>query len=426
MLLSLWHEHPLLGNHSGFEKGVRKFKDIFLWPSMDNDIKKAWSNCSQCLLNKTQSPLMAPVSTKTLPIPPHPWHTLSLDHIIIDDNNNALVLIDEFSKFVSLCHTTNLGAITAINALERLFFLIGFPTVIKSDNGPAFISTPFKMFCNNYGIRHYTVSAYNHQGNGIVERFNRIIRETIRLYPKIDIKLILHSAQYAHNFGYTTTQEGKPKEYILHTTDKWLAEPYTNSSLSGRHDLLLYLKSHMNQQQRQVAQTSPKRIPAGTLVFRKDPTAHKNSAQYDGPYEVIEHVHGDSYMIQKLSSKGRRIDTAFKTNARLLKLAPKHYSLPSTVTDTPSTLPTIASETTPTLDIPSTKKRGRPKKVHNKESIPPQKELNIDIKKKRGRPRKLTRKTTNKNKPQPANETVKEIKKRGRPRKTITEEPSNE
>ncbi|CEF60668.1 Reverse transcriptase domain and Integrase,catalytic core domain and Ribonuclease H-like domain and Aspartic peptidase domain-containing protein [Strongyloides ratti] len=427
MLLSLWHEHPLLGNHSGYEKGVRKFKDIFLWPSMDNDIKKIWSTCSKCLKSKTQSPLMAPVSTKTIPIPPHPWHTLSLDHIVIDENNNALVAIDEFSKFVTLIHTTNLGAITAINSLERIFFLIGFPDVIKTDNGPAFISNPFQLFCNTYGIKHYTVSAYNHQGNGIVERFNRIIREAIRLYPKTDIKLLLHSTQYAHNFGYTTTQEGKPKEYILTTTDKWLQEPYINTSLSGRYDLLLYLKSLITSSTKQNPAETPQRIPPGTLVFRRNPTAHKNSEQYEGPYEVIEHIHGDSYIIQKLSFKGRRIESAFKTNARLLKLAPKHFSL-STPNDTPleeTTPPSLQAEVS-TENIKSTKKRGRPKKAYNKESIPPQKEPKTDIKKKRGRPRKLTRKTTNKNKSPSVNETVKEMKKRGRPRKIITEELSNE
>uniref|UniRef100_A0A0N5BQ41 RT_RNaseH_2 domain-containing protein n=1 Tax=Strongyloides papillosus TaxID=174720 RepID=A0A0N5BQ41_STREA len=40
MLLTVWYEHPLLGNHSGFDKGAPKIKDVFLLPNMDTDIKR--------------------------------------------------------------------------------------------------------------------------------------------------------------------------------------------------------------------------------------------------------------------------------------------------------------------------------------------------------------------------------------------------
>uniref|UniRef100_A0AAF5DJT9 Reverse transcriptase RNase H-like domain-containing protein n=1 Tax=Strongyloides stercoralis TaxID=6248 RepID=A0AAF5DJT9_STRER len=46
MTLTLWHEHPLLGNHSGFDKRSRKFKDTFQWLAIDNDIKRIWSSCT--------------------------------------------------------------------------------------------------------------------------------------------------------------------------------------------------------------------------------------------------------------------------------------------------------------------------------------------------------------------------------------------
>ncbi|CEF61571.1 Reverse transcriptase domain and Integrase, catalytic core domain and Ribonuclease H-like domain and AT hook-like family and Aspartic peptidase domain-containing protein [Strongyloides ratti] len=384
ILLTRWHEHPLLGNHNGFDKGSAKFKEIFSWPSMDHDIKKSWSACTQCLHNKHHPTLAASVATKAIPLPPSPWHTLSLDHIVISENHYALVIMDEFSKFVIIRRTVNLGTLAVITILQEIIFLFGCPVILKSDNGPAFISSNFKSFCNTFDISHHQVSAYNHQGNGIVERFNRTIRESIRLYKQSTLDEILWTSQYAHNFGYLTTQNGKPKEFILNTPDRWLDDAYINNQLSGRQDLLLFMKQQLHPKKLPANDKEPNILKKGTIVYKRNPAAHKNDAQYDGPFVILENA-----------------------NARLLKVAPsiiqKQILPPPTETNSD-----ISQEIVPTP--PSHQKRGRPKKPTVTEDSLPLTNPIVKATRKRGRPKKkitTASNTVEKNTPRP----------RGRPKK---------
>lgn len=386
MVLTLWHEHPLLGRHTAFDKGASKFKDIFHWPAIDNDIKRIWSSCNTCLTNKHTGPLQATVHDKCIPIPPHPWHTLSLDHLTISENNYILVIIDEFSKLVSLHHTTNMGTNTTISHLRKLFFLLGFPVTLKTDNGPAFIADNFKHFCKTYNITHYLVSPYNHQRNAIVERFNRTIRESLRIYNDKDIKDIIHFTQYVHNFSYTTNQEGRPKDYILSNPDRFTDEIYTNTKLSGRHDLLKFIKSKItfSESDKDNSKNTHIPLPKDTVVYKQLLSAHKNDAHYSGPYKILEHIHGDTYLISKITQSNRATGPTEKCNARLLKLAPRALQ--------PSTLPSDiiqaytdnAQDDNTTMDISSNiPRRSIPDTITT--------EVNPEIiNRKRGRPRKKT------------------------------------
>uniref|UniRef100_A0A0K0FJP4 Integrase catalytic domain-containing protein n=1 Tax=Strongyloides venezuelensis TaxID=75913 RepID=A0A0K0FJP4_STRVS len=373
-----------------------KFKDTFHWPAIDNDIRRVWSSCQQCIQNKPHGPLQATVNAKSLPIPPHPWHTLSLDHLVVNENSYILVLIDEFSKFVKLHHVSNMGALTTTRELTNTFFLLGFPHTLKTDNGPAFIADTFKSFCKTFNISHYLVSAYNHQGNAIVERFNRAIRESIRIYNEIDILELINSIQYVHNFSYMTNHEGKPKEYILSTIDRYTNENYINIELSGRRSLLEYIKTTLHNSNDKIPSNTFTIIPNDTIVFKKNVSAHKNDTQFLGPYKIVEHLHGDTYMIIKLTKSHRPTGLPERVNARILKLAPKviqEQSQKLANEDSSITVPTdtsisIQPPINSTDNLPK-RGRGRPKKITTTFNI---KENNVSDKplpkRGRGRPRK--------------------------------------
>ena len=64
----------------------------------------------------------------------------------------------------------------------------GVPAAITSDRGPqfcgaiwrAFCATIWRAFCATIGVQHITTSAYHHEGNGMVERLHRHLKDALR------------------------------------------------------------------------------------------------------------------------------------------------------------------------------------------------------------------------------------------------------
>ena len=89
-------------------------------------------------------------------------------------------MIDTFTRWVELKHTT---AATAKNAAEHLFEnfgRFGTPTQIRSDRGSHFVNSVIKEFLPMIGTSHCLTLAYSSQQNAIVERVNKEINRHIR------------------------------------------------------------------------------------------------------------------------------------------------------------------------------------------------------------------------------------------------------
>ena len=60
-----------------------------------------------------------------------------------------------------------------------MFAQFGNPTELVSDNGTQFTSSEFAEYFEVRDIKHRKVSLYYPQANGAVERWNRILKETL-------------------------------------------------------------------------------------------------------------------------------------------------------------------------------------------------------------------------------------------------------
>lgn len=56
--------------------------------------------------------------------------------------------------------------------------------ILRTDNGGEFESGQFQFYCVNEGIVRYYIISYSFFYNGIVERKNRILQETVRVMFK--------------------------------------------------------------------------------------------------------------------------------------------------------------------------------------------------------------------------------------------------
>jgi transposase InsO family protein len=63
-----------------------------------------------------------------------------------------LVTIDYYYRYLELAHMKSTSAFAVIDKLKDVFARWGIPQIVRSDNGPQFVSNEFPKFSKNYGV----------------------------------------------------------------------------------------------------------------------------------------------------------------------------------------------------------------------------------------------------------------------------------
>ena len=96
------------------------------------------------------------------------------------DQGYILVIVDTFTRWVELYHTTDATSLSAAECLLQHFGRFGAPHQLRSDNGPHFIAEVIREFLHLIGVSHTLTLAYSKQENAIVERYNKEINRHLR------------------------------------------------------------------------------------------------------------------------------------------------------------------------------------------------------------------------------------------------------
>ena len=84
------------------------------------------------------------------------------------DQGYILVIVDTFTRWVKLYHTTDATALSAADCLLKHFGRYGAPHQLRSDNGPHFIADATREFLLLVGVKHCLTQAYSKEENAIV------------------------------------------------------------------------------------------------------------------------------------------------------------------------------------------------------------------------------------------------------------------
>jgi hypothetical protein len=91
-----------IGGHSGVPATYSRLKQLFYWPSMKAAVKSYVQSCTVCQQAKPDR-ARYPGLLQPLPVPPHAWHSVTLDFIEglprSGQHNCILVVVDRFSKY---------------------------------------------------------------------------------------------------------------------------------------------------------------------------------------------------------------------------------------------------------------------------------------------------------------------------------------
>jgi hypothetical protein len=184
MVLQYFHDGVLSG-HLGAFKTFRKVARAFYWPKMRSDIFDYVRRCDLCQRAKPAQDTQVGMHSAS-PVN-EPMQRLFIDFFgpltrTRRGNIAILVVVDGFSKFVTLFPVRRITAKVVCDSLERQYFAeYGTPVSVVTDNATVFRSKLVKDMCFRWGIKHITTTPYYPQGS-LAERVNRNLKAALKIF----------------------------------------------------------------------------------------------------------------------------------------------------------------------------------------------------------------------------------------------------
>lgn len=308
------------GGHFGVKKTFRSIANRFYWNNMYTDVEQYIKRCHTCSLFKEQK--TKPIASQHLQ-KASVWTNLAIDFMgpftVSDTQKHVLVVVDMFSKYIETKVVNNTSSVTVIKAIHEIFLRHGIPRTLLSDNASYFSSESFKNYLAKLNIKIKKSSPYNPQGNGVVERMIRTLKNTLRklLNEGKVFEEAVYSATAAYNSSLNATTGFSPY-MILHGREKRLPldnitnfieeskpEEYIqilNQELPRIYDVVKMNIKLKEEKQDETLEFSRKlgntsfEVGEKVLVYNEKRTTLE--PRYQGPFLIKEKISQNSYIVE--------------------------------------------------------------------------------------------------------------------------------
>ena len=85
------------------------------------------------------------------------------------EGEHHILVVDFFSRYPEVIKLKSTNSVAVINVLKAVFSRYGIPEILRTDNGPQYVSQLFAEFTQDYSI-HHTSSSRFPQSNGQAQR----------------------------------------------------------------------------------------------------------------------------------------------------------------------------------------------------------------------------------------------------------------
>lgn len=290
-------------SHPSIRGTRRLIASKYFWPGLNLDVNK-WSRCCiKCQQAKIHKHTKSKVGE--FEVPKGRFQQIHIDIVGPLPQSNGftylLTIIDRYTRWVEAIPIRNIFAATIANKfVDTWVARFGVPNIITSDQGTQFESKLFKELSILLGNHKIRTTAYHPQSNGMVERFHR--------HLKASLKAAANSASWNSNLPWillgirTAVKEdlGCSSAQLLYGEALRLPGEFVGNSQTAneitcevaskvRESILNsspIFKKRCNYQKHMYV---PQELHSCTHVFiREELKKGKLSPPYRGPYEVVE------------------------------------------------------------------------------------------------------------------------------------------
>ncbi|KAG9447595.1 hypothetical protein H6P81_013723 [Aristolochia fimbriata] len=213
----------ICGAHQAGPKLHLQVKQLgYYWPTMLRDAIELARHCTACQLHANY--IHQPPNPLHPTMASWPFEAWGMDIIgPINPKSSAnhqyiLAATDYFSKWAEAAAYKEIKPATVVDFIRtQIVYRYGVPRYIMTNNGTPFRNKTMDNFCEKFGIRQRTSTAYNPATNGLAEAFNKtlckILKKTVAGNKK-DWHERLGEALWAYRITYRTPTESTPYSLV--------------------------------------------------------------------------------------------------------------------------------------------------------------------------------------------------------------------
>ena len=348
-------------SHLSAEGTLQLLMKHYWWPRMPTDVREQVPMCRDCLAAKSGH------TTQTYLTNWPAWKFNDTVHIdivgpfkacVVTGATYILTMADRFTRYLRTVPLTETTAVSVTRAFrDGWLHLFGPPNRVVTDRGDQFVGKLFRTMESVYGFKHVPVSAYHPQGNGIVERTHRFLKDRLSIavaetggdaddfWDRAPWTDVISDAMLAWNGSISRTHKLSPHELVfgdsinvptvLNADDPTTELPPTTAPVTKRYvrklkknlmmmrsDALnaqiLYLRQRSGETERSTSKMRP-----GCVVWRKLKKQYSKDVgiKWTGPW-VIESRPSSQLANIRRADVDEKEATVEVVNIKFLKMAP--------------------------------------------------------------------------------------------------------
>ena len=219
--------------HGGVNKTVRSLKVQYWWPKMESEIRRIVRQCSECATRKAHNRAQNTKLNVVVKDPDRPFEILAMDLIgplpkTENGHKYILTMVDAYSRWAFAVPLKTASAEEVATVMLRdILKDTGMPAQIVSDRGKHFVNKCVRQVMDKLGITGVRLAPYNPSANGLVERYNKTIKENLAMYQDskdMDWDEVIPGVLMAYRQSYHASIGCSPFEMLMHVPPRTPAD----------------------------------------------------------------------------------------------------------------------------------------------------------------------------------------------------------